>query len=79
MRIKRNIVEIVETWNLRIADVTRKKDNDKKKDKIVSVDIDNASAEESFMSTESLENKNISRDKDVLSKKVKSLDSSDSM
>lgn len=80
--MKRSVVEIVESWNNRITEMTRKKDVDKKKDKPVPVDLDSTASEESILSSESQENngKNISIEKDslTLSKKVKSLDSSDS-
>lgn len=77
MKIKRSIVELIDAWNIRIAETTRKKDTDKKKDKPVTVDLESPTAEEALLSSESFE---AVREKDpiTLSKKNKSLDSSDS-
>lgn len=83
VKIKRSIVEIIEAWNIKIVEVTRKKDIDKKKDKPITVDLDNSPSEEALISIESQENVNKivpgERNSVILSKKVKSLDSSDSM
>lgn len=67
---------------MRITDVTRKKDGDKKKEKPPAVDIDTPTLEDSSVFSESQENVNRNsvgdRDLVTLSKKVKSLDGSDS-
>lgn len=69
-------------WNMRIAEITRKKDCDKKKEKSVTLDVDSPTVEESFTSSESQEtiSKNVTTERDpmMLAKKVKSLDNSDS-
>lgn len=71
-------MEIIDVWNIRIAEVTRKKDSDKKKEKPMTVDVETSTTEDP---SESQENRNSigERDQTILSKKVKSLDSSDSM
>lgn len=79
VKLKRIIVETVDAWNFRITEVTRKKDGDKK-DKPVTVELESPAAEEVFIFSESQENLTLAEKESVtISKKVKSIDSSDSM
>lgn len=43
IRLKHYIVEIVETWNGKLLEATRRKDNDKKKEKPMQADTDKPS------------------------------------
>lgn len=76
-------METIDVWNGRMAEVTRKKDGDKKKEKSMTTDADTPPVEELLSSSETQENviRNSIEDKDpiTLSKKVKSFDNSDSM
>nr|CAI5827442.1 unnamed protein product [Callosobruchus analis] len=75
IRIKRSIVETIETWNCRLNDITnKKKDSDRKKEKNTSAEIEKSVED----IQESQESSNIQIEKESpnpLSKKIKSLDS----
>lgn len=45
IKIKRSIVETVDVWNTRLAEVTRKKDTDKKKDKPTQIESEPSTEE----------------------------------
>ncbi|CAH1970908.1 unnamed protein product [Acanthoscelides obtectus] len=75
IRLKRSIVETIETWNARLNDLTnKKKDSDKKKEKNTSTEIEKSVED----TQESQEPTNIQIEKETpntLPKKIKSLDS----
>nr|XP_023014888.1 1-phosphatidylinositol 3-phosphate 5-kinase isoform X1 [Leptinotarsa decemlineata]XP_023014889.1 1-phosphatidylinositol 3-phosphate 5-kinase isoform X1 [Leptinotarsa decemlineata] len=79
-RIKRSIVESVDSWNVQLSEYTRKKDGDKKREKLPPIDSDSNSTDEVLQEsldcglTSSLEEKESSN---AITKRIKSLDNSD--
>ncbi|CAH1155707.1 unnamed protein product [Phaedon cochleariae] len=80
VRIKRSIIETTEYWNMKLSEVTRKKENDKKKERLAPVDSDSPNTEE--IEVECQENSTFvpdEKDHNISTiKKMQSLDNSDS-
>ncbi|KAG5896372.1 hypothetical protein JTB14_005849 [Gonioctena quinquepunctata] len=80
IRIKRSIVDSVESWNSQLYEVTRKKDGDKKKEKPVLVESDSISTEEYNLDSQESLLANSLEEKETfntMNKRIKSLDNSD--
>uniref|UniRef100_A0A1Y1N0Y2 1-phosphatidylinositol-3-phosphate 5-kinase n=1 Tax=Photinus pyralis TaxID=7054 RepID=A0A1Y1N0Y2_PHOPY len=80
IRIKRLILECVEQWNVRLADLAKKRESDKKREKVVSVDLDSPEAVEAqpLVVSQPVEAKVDHPTSSGLStKKIKSLDQGD--
>ncbi|XP_072386330.1 1-phosphatidylinositol 3-phosphate 5-kinase [Diabrotica undecimpunctata] len=71
-KLKKNVVDIVDNWNARLNEIiSRKKDNDKKKDKLVDTNAEDNSEHPELNIQEEKESTSL------ISKKVSSLDNSD--
>ncbi|RZB49897.1 1-phosphatidylinositol 3-phosphate 5-kinase [Asbolus verrucosus] len=81
IRIKRLIVESVESWNLRLSETARKRDNDKKKDRSSYTDLESPTIPESkTLSDTDISHSNSSDNTQssvVMTKKIKSFDQSE--
>ncbi|KAK5642357.1 hypothetical protein RI129_008524 [Pyrocoelia pectoralis] len=75
IRIKRLITECVEQWNIRLSDLSKKRESDKKKEKVVSVDLDSPDVIEAQPLIEAKSDHPFSSG--LTAKKIKSLDQGD--
>ncbi|KAJ8969758.1 hypothetical protein NQ314_001595 [Rhamnusium bicolor] len=81
VKIKRSIVETVDSWNIKLSEAIRKKDSDKKKEKSVQIDIDNPNAEE--INTAEIPDEPINNEQEekessnLITKKIRSLDNTE--
>ncbi|KAJ3663453.1 hypothetical protein Zmor_007712 [Zophobas morio] len=74
IRIKRLIVETVESWNLRLSETARKRDNDRRKDRASYTDLESPTVPEAKTLSDTDISHSESSNSSATAKKIKSLD-----